>query len=583
MKYTIYLSMTFFSFLMALVMFQDNVYARSYSVTNYDEVVEVKDNGGADVTQKITYDFKGKYKGVEFVQDIRGTGGGTLPKVTYFPENKNLKINSIGSSEELFATAEGNLSNEKVTFVYKYSLSDLVTNYKDTAQINWNVIGSEWTADLYNVNIVFKLPKRNISGLKAWTQTTGNVERIVDKESGTVTFKMAKNKYKTALSADIIFPPEVTNNNLNVVNKNQRNNIISSENNYVKEQKENQKTKQMIATTISEILAIAALLIYLFLRYRYKKIEVKKSIIYNSINHLGDVPDVSPSVAQVILYNERPDENAFTGDVLKELADQNIELVEDDKNFTINSLQVSDNYLLNYLINKIGNGQSVSNKDIEKYSKWDNFGRLEEAYRNWQRYIMEEGRTYFNKASERIVTGSSMKQYLIALLLIIINATMLIGIGWQRNISLPILVATVVFMLFVVIDIKIRRKKVTIYNDRGSVLNNDFEQLEKMFKNIDKTNLKDIGDIDYWAQIVPYATAFGLSRPVIDAVKKTFPDADIAESNLNSIFNFSNGYFAGIFAGIFISGIILGGGNSNLFTTGGTDGSSGGFGGGGAF
>ena len=48
--------------------------------------------------------------------------------------------------------------NQEKTFVIKYKLIDVVTKYKDIAEFNRKVVGTEWQTRLDNIKIKITLP-----------------------------------------------------------------------------------------------------------------------------------------------------------------------------------------------------------------------------------------------------------------------------------------------------------------------------------------------------------------------------------------------------------------------------------------
>ena len=51
---------------------------------------------------------------------------------------------------------------------YHYVLSGLITNYQDTAELNWKILGAGWDVRLHNVKVTLQLPKP-VADLQAWT------------------------------------------------------------------------------------------------------------------------------------------------------------------------------------------------------------------------------------------------------------------------------------------------------------------------------------------------------------------------------------------------------------------------------
>ena len=64
MKKKIKIFITLIFAIILLVIFQNKVEARSYSVDNMDIQATVQENGSVKIVQKITYKFNGEYNGI---------------------------------------------------------------------------------------------------------------------------------------------------------------------------------------------------------------------------------------------------------------------------------------------------------------------------------------------------------------------------------------------------------------------------------------------------------------------------------------------------------------------------------------
>ena len=72
----------------------------------------------------------------------------------------------------------------RATFVYRYTIKSLITNYQDTAELNWKVIGKGWEKPLSDVQITINLPSRPVPELKAYAHGDLSGETKVDRDQG---------------------------------------------------------------------------------------------------------------------------------------------------------------------------------------------------------------------------------------------------------------------------------------------------------------------------------------------------------------------------------------------------------------
>jgi uncharacterized membrane protein len=102
-----------------------------------------------------------------------------------------------------------------------------------------------------------------------------------------------------------------------------------------------------------------------------------------------------------------------------------------------------------------------------------------------------------------------------------------------------------------------------------------------MLKDIGKFDLKEVGDIILWEQILPYAVAFDLADRVIDALKFEFGEKAIEDAwGPNYIFVMSGSDFGRGFSESFSSALSSVSSSASGGSGGFSSGSSGGVGGG---
>ncbi|QFR68680.1 DUF2207 domain-containing protein [Companilactobacillus paralimentarius] len=239
MKKLVGLLFAFLAIFLALQTTTD-VKADKFTVKNYDVTVDIKKDGNADLTQKIVYDFQGDYHGVYYNQDLKGIKGASDPVVTYNngAGAKTLVNNDSNQNDTVKVTRTDNsmdmkvyhaVDSEMVTYTYKYQLYGVITNYLDTAELNWKIIGNGWDNDLNNIKLTLNFPEKNITQLQAWTHgpLAGHTE--VDKKNGQVVMTLDELPANQSVESHVIFPTTVTADNKNVVNKKAKARILAAE------------------------------------------------------------------------------------------------------------------------------------------------------------------------------------------------------------------------------------------------------------------------------------------------------------------------------------------------------------------
>ncbi|MCT7689081.1 MAG: DUF2207 domain-containing protein, partial [Lactobacillus crispatus] len=239
---------------------------------------------------------------------------------------------------------------------------------------------------------------------------------------------------------------------------------------------------------------------------------------------------------------------------------------------------LSQQPLLRFLFDEVGNGASFSTYELKKF---DDPKELSEKYQAWrnQYYKQAYQRNYFsNKIREK-------KQNIVALagILVAINAIIIFLSCMLSIISWQLLVLAIILAILNGISWLVAASRLGIYTEKGAEITNQVRSFKKMLENIGNFKMRDIGELILWEDIMPYAVALGLSEKVLKQLRLEFSESELATSDLvvyqalylnnSSSNNFEHSFTSAFNAG---SSISSDSGSSGGFSSG----SSGGFGGG---
>src|SRR5699024_10982398 len=108
--------------------------------------------------------------------------------------------------------------NDKVTFVLEYTLTDLVTNFSDTAEFNRKIVG-RGIDDYLDVEALIVLPGKvaNQEDFRAWGHGApqGEVELVEYEGKSAIKVTVPNNPPKQFVEVNSIFPIALTPNNQN--------------------------------------------------------------------------------------------------------------------------------------------------------------------------------------------------------------------------------------------------------------------------------------------------------------------------------------------------------------------------------
>lgn len=567
--------------------------ARSFKIEHYHITANIQKNGDIDVTQRLNYQFDGDFQGVYYNQSLNKVADVTKPQVmvdTGYSIN-HLKESNSGKNETFKLTKTKKNMGIKVyhstesgneTFIYKYRLRGLITNYLDTAELNWRPIDN-WDNPLQDVKITINLPQENVPQLQAWVHGPLDGSTKVDRKDGRVTATVSELQANKFVETHLLFPITIVAANPNKINKNNKYNIQKQERAYAQEANASRQ-KSIWIYRILIVLGLAIIvLIYLIKFIKLHNDPVDKHDIPTPLYHSFDVPKFLPSLTKVILDKAtKADSQALTANLMDEVGKRHMKIEKVGKNYEIEALVPPTNKFFKYLIEEVGNGKKVTLKQIRTAAreKTDDESQLEKNFDAWAEDAAKGSDKYLD--SHNISILDSFRSAAIASD-IIIFILMIIEMLFAR---FTVYTGLSLFSLAIIVWVIywIMNKKITSYTEQGEIEVNQIRAFKRMLTDIDDIKLAEVGDIVLWEQFIPYAVAFGISDNVIRALKVNFSADEIKQSAVLPYYFGMSGFFASTSSGFqssFVGALGAGGSSSISGGSGGfSGGSSGGFGGG---
>ncbi|GEO64961.1 DUF2207 domain-containing protein [Companilactobacillus nantensis] len=567
-----------------------------YQIEKYHAQADIQKNGDIELTQRINYQFDGDFHGVYYNQNIQGIKGATDPQVFIKNGSKETPLVQSDSGQEntfkVTRTKDSmglkvyhSASTENLTFIYKYRLLGAVTNYQDTAELNWKMIGGGWDKTLHNVILTVNLPQGDVSKLQAWTHGPSEGYTDVNRKQGQVKMTLDKLPAHQVVETHMIFPTSVTADNLNVVNKKRKSQVLAQEKQLVLDANAQRERKKMIYRVIMAFGAIVVLLIYLVRFYQFRKYPGNKHVIPTPLHHYFDEPDFLPSFTKVVLdKTDRADSLSLTADLLVEVGQRRMKIDKVKRSYEITALVPPTNPFFKYLIEEIGDGQKVSLKQIKLSTKGSGkkARRLGKKFEKWSKVAAKGREKYLDLDNLNIVKDFQLAAISTS---IIVFLMWIVSIIFAKNILISGALMLVSVAIFWIIYI-VAKHKVTPYTDEGEDEVNKIRAFKRMLKDIDDIKMAEVGDLILWEQLLPYAVVFGVSDKVIKALKVNFSAEQLDNSLVIPYYigahSFINSSSSG-FQSSFTSAISSGNGSSSSVSGGSggfSGGSSGGFGGG---
>ncbi|ERL43812.1 integral membrane protein [Lactiplantibacillus paraplantarum] len=502
--------------------------AADYDIDQYRVNVDIQRDGSANVTQAMTYQFDDDYHGVFNVQDLKGIRGAQLESVTTQLNSGPTTIATAGNTEanntyqltqnadrmrvKLYRQVQ---DDDELRVVYRYRLQGVVTNYADTAELNWKVIGSGWDVALDNVKIVIQLPAKNVSALQAWTHGPLSGQTKVDRAAGRVTMTLGHNPANQFVESHLLFPTTVTATNTRTSTVKRKATVQKQEAKLAQAANEKRRHNQLLRRGLFGVAVVVWLLVMIGYAWWLARHPAKRHQQPIPINHSFDVPPVAPAVAESLWAQKSPNTDALTAEILRAAANQEltIETVAGKRkpDVRLTQLKPVTNSFLAHCFDKVAVDGQFLLTDLKKYGKRDKAGRLGKWFSKWQTEVDQDVAVYQDEANYRLRNQWLMAANIVSIMgVIATGAGLLVSSKAVILMAVPAVVAAVVFW----IGWLIQRRRIAINTDEGLELRNQINGLRRMLKDIGHFNTAQVGDLILWEQILPYAAAFGLADQV---------------------------------------------------------------------
>ena len=495
-------------------------------------------NGDVIVNQAVTYAFDGKFHGVYYDQDLKGIKGveDIGAQIANDDNPINLPVENSGKNDTLSIEKGSDKVRMKIyhemdggsaTFVYRYTIKSLITNYQDTAELNWKVIGRGWKKPLSDVQITINLPSRPVPDLKAYGHGDLSGETKVDRNQGRVVMTIEHNPARTFVETHLLFPTSVTPDCLNVKNIIYKEEAERKERELAKIANEKRRKERFFSYLAFGAVFVLSLAIPVTALVgpgeRTKKLK-------NYVRSY-EIPKMPPEQAYVLDKGEQPNARTYTAHLM-DLAGQKRVLITpvEKRDWKISKKRrkdFNDGDLDEFLFEKVGDGQSYTMKQLKKYGRdHENSERLYDKFESWCSHTEIRVNTDYKSMKnalwyERLKTYFKYNVYAVIAVLVFLFLKGLFA-KWQL-----ILLGELALSAASIFYYRMTHDK---YNQKGQEQRYQVRCFKKMLKDIGRFDLREVGDIVLWEKILPYAVAFGVARRVIRELKATYGKEAVNEA-----------------------------------------------------
>lgn len=423
--------------------------------------------------------------------------------------------NSNGIDVRMYMPA----NNEKVAFYLEYVVANAVVMHNDVAELYFPFIGDKFSDDIDNVNVQVFLPAADTSNnFRIWAHgpLSGEINKYQNENKENIGLIASIKDLKANTGFDIrvtfdksliLVPQFLHHSNEDALDK-----ILEVENKRADDA--NAKRKKIKAVYYSIKYAAIGYLIFLIVMwiYIYVKFDKEYKADFKNKYNREFIDDYNVEVIDY-LFNKNITPNAMSASIMNLVYKKNISVEEmssdkKKKEYTFKllnkeNLSKSEEYLIEFLFDTVGNGSVFTTKKLKDYAKsTSSYSTFTSKYSTWKNNVIQEGQ-------QQNFYESNTKIKFIGLIIALIG-----GLIFVTNIlcNTDILIAYALIIPIVIFAIYIMT-----FNRRTKSGNEDYAKW-KAFKNFlndfGTFDIKELPEITLWERYMVYATIFGLAKKV---------------------------------------------------------------------
>ena len=412
----------------SLAMAEDSLVIRQWQIFS-----TLLDNGGLDTMEDITFYFDSTFNGVFRDIELQGTQGvedisvSELMTTSEIPYS--LKSKAKNGDTEVFTVTEekGKLivkifspstADTTKTFRLRYQVKAVATQYLDTGELYYQWIGKGNGTPIEFLSILIQLPQKISDEVKIFAHgpSQGNIQFQGEDQ---VEMRVSNVPASTFVEGRIIFPSSFIPNATKRVSEQALDRILGEELKKVQEAEQRNlrflKWKKRF-TFLS--LSSSAFIIFLLAFFSSK---LRRDPYYGPASTMKEIPeDCTPAVAAYLMNLSVTTDTIMStifdlarkGFIeIQEPVGMNLlhDLDHPDSNFTLSLIRQDQEGLLSHevtfidwLFHQIGNGYTVSTKEIEAFGKKD-ISSFYTGYHSWIKQVKKDTieKEYFNLGAKK--------------------------------------------------------------------------------------------------------------------------------------------------------------------------------------
>jgi len=511
---------------------------RSYEITDYQAQVKILENGDIQVSEIFEYSFDGDFNGIIRTIGIKGSDGlQHFEAFKYFPVDKELNYDQSINGDMVTYKIYDKSSNERKLFSLEYQLKNVVTLYNDTAEFYWKFFDESNTSPIGHIKIEIELPAAEVPVEELKVFGHGPLDGEVSiREDGKIVYEVFGLSSGEMVEARILFPTSLIPNSSKIIDQNKFTEIMKEELGWAKKA-DREKGFNIITLLLIPLVVLFNIFLAIRLYFKYDK-ELKPEV---EMDYYRELPqDITPAVLSKLMSIQ----GVTSKDIMATLMDlvrkkylkieeiqarrkKDYKFILIEKSSTTD-LKEHESNLIHWLFYSIGNGVSVTLKEIKNYAKASrNQSNFRRNYNKWVKKVGEEFKkyNYFGQSKEGLKTAGKV------ILMEFAGVFLLFALGALLKVQLFIIMPLVFAVGFtgfgvIIYGALIRKKTQTGINEYTK-----WRAFRRFLLHF--SNMKDyeIPSIVVWEHYLVYAISLGVADKVISKLKLALSNQDVSLRN----------------------------------------------------
>lgn len=548
--------------------YSTNIYASdvSYDIEKQEIIAEINSNGDVQFTDQLTYEID-YLNGVIFTLDRVGYDIADYKVGIIDPQTQNIiyfEENATGSPKTYQVMQSSTAyefkvfyptSDATITFVFEYTIKELITNYIDTAELNRKIVGTK-TDESLDVEALIVLPAKvtDTQDFRAWAHGApqGKIELTEYDGKSAAHLSVANNPPNQFVEINMIFPTALTPNNTNQVDELKKDDIIQRETQQVEADLKKYEQSKRVKQLVLFLVCGGIILMPIFCVYYY--LTKRRQLNPNPVKlpeHIFELPEeLTPAIMATAVLRHTPTSDDFAATIL-DLARKEIIVLEEVENTqrrgltrkqetTLEikkgkrydeqkTLQKHEKYALDYILPK---GQTRTLIDIERAV--ESKSRSKAYYRLWTRFVnytqIQGMRRYGSQKEQQTAMSMLMLGSVLSCVLYGVAAVLLINLYYTNYLLFLAIGALVTLIIYVVMYFIMKNHPIqTAEQDR---MQQEWSGFRNMLHDIGNFKMREIASLELWQEYLVYAVSLGVADKVIEAMRIQLPKSDIEQMAL---------------------------------------------------